>query len=175
LTPLAIQYTMAFNAFVFMQIFNQINARKLGEKEFNICDGIFTNSLFLTITVTTCVIQVLCISFGGVALRCVPLTWDQNLFSIGLGFTVLPMMLFFKATVPARLFESLASSVDDREMGANEMQESIIMGLSGKLKRSATLKKANSTNLEEKLMSGNASLDVFKKLGAGSQAKKGIN
>merc|ERR1719362_1874995 len=33
-------YTMVFQAFVFMQLFNQFNARKLGEKEYNICASI---------------------------------------------------------------------------------------------------------------------------------------
>jgi len=29
-------YTMLFHAFVFMQVFNEINSRKLGEKEYNV-------------------------------------------------------------------------------------------------------------------------------------------
>lgn len=166
MTPLTVQFTMAFQCFVFMQMFNQINARKLGEKDYNICDGIFSNRLFLVITVATFAIQLLCVQFGGIALRCVPLDSKQNTFSIGLAFTVLPMMLLFKAFVPASWFETLAQSVDDREMGAEEMQESLIMGLSGKLKRSATLQKANASTIEKKMsgMSTDAKLDMFKKV-----------
>ena len=40
-------YTLIFNTFVFMQIFNEINARKLGLKEYNIFQGFFNNFLFL--------------------------------------------------------------------------------------------------------------------------------
>merc|ERR1712032_1266889 len=32
-------YTMVFQTFVFMQLFNQINARKLGDKDYNIFAG----------------------------------------------------------------------------------------------------------------------------------------
>lgn len=49
-------YTIIFNVFVFMQIFNEINARKLGEREFNIFSGFFNNYLFIMILVGTLVI-----------------------------------------------------------------------------------------------------------------------
>ena len=35
-TQKIIHFTLVFQIFVFMQVFNQINARKLGEKEFNV-------------------------------------------------------------------------------------------------------------------------------------------
>jgi len=46
-------YTMVFQAFVFMQLFNQINARKLGDKEYNVFAGFFNNMLFLGIVALT--------------------------------------------------------------------------------------------------------------------------
>jgi hypothetical protein len=49
-------YTMIFNTFVFMQVFNEINARKLGEKEYNIFEGISKSMMFLYIVVGTIVI-----------------------------------------------------------------------------------------------------------------------
>jgi len=52
-------YTLIFHAFVFMQIFNEINARKLGEHEYNVFAGFFNNLLFLWIVIATCVIQYL--------------------------------------------------------------------------------------------------------------------
>jgi hypothetical protein len=52
---------MLFQAFVFMQIFNQINSRKLGDHQFNIFAGFFNNSLFLFITALTFGVQVVCV------------------------------------------------------------------------------------------------------------------
>jgi len=46
-------YTQVFNTFVFMQIFNEINARKLGAHEYNVFEGFFNNWLFLGILIFT--------------------------------------------------------------------------------------------------------------------------
>lgn len=50
-----INYTILFQAFVFMQIFNQINSRKLGN-ELNVFEGFFNNWLFLAIMAFTIVV-----------------------------------------------------------------------------------------------------------------------
>lgn len=52
-------YTMIFNTFIFMQVFNEINCRKIGEKEFNVFADIFNNGLFLFIVAITVVTQLL--------------------------------------------------------------------------------------------------------------------
>jgi len=52
----ALHYTMIFHAFVFMQVFNEINSRKLGEREFNVFEGFFNNWLFLFIIIVTIVV-----------------------------------------------------------------------------------------------------------------------
>lgn len=44
-----IHYTFLFNTFVYMTLFNQVNSRKLGVKEYNIFSYIFNNFLFLLI------------------------------------------------------------------------------------------------------------------------------
>ena len=49
-------YTLVFNTFVFMQIFNEINSRKLGERDFNIFNGFFNNFLFLGIIIGTMIV-----------------------------------------------------------------------------------------------------------------------
>jgi Ca2+ transporting ATPase len=53
MTEKAHLYTIVFQAFVFMTLFNQINARKLGSRDFNVFAGFFNNWLFLLITVIT--------------------------------------------------------------------------------------------------------------------------
>jgi len=57
-----------------MQVFNEINARKLGDKELNCFEGIFKNMMFLYIVVGTIAIQYFMVEYGGKAVRTVPLT-----------------------------------------------------------------------------------------------------
>jgi Ca2+ transporting ATPase len=49
-------YTIIFNTFVFMQVFNEINSRKLGAKEYNIFSGFFNNFLFIGIIIGTIIV-----------------------------------------------------------------------------------------------------------------------
>jgi len=51
-----VHLTMFFNIFVFLQVFNEINARKLKSSEFNVFKGFFNNPLFLFVLVFTVVI-----------------------------------------------------------------------------------------------------------------------
>ena len=52
-TPKCYHYTMIFNTFVFMQVFNEINSRKLGQFEFNVFKGFFNNFIFISIIIVT--------------------------------------------------------------------------------------------------------------------------
>lgn len=50
-------YTIVFNTFVLMQLFNEINARKIhGER--NVFEGVFNNLIFCSIVLGTFIIQV---------------------------------------------------------------------------------------------------------------------
>lgn len=68
-------YTIMFNTFVFMQVFNEINSRKLAVNEFNMFKGFFNNFLFLGIIIATIIIQIFLVQYGGVPIRTAPLTW----------------------------------------------------------------------------------------------------
>ena len=71
-------YTIVFNVFVLMQVFNEINSRKI-HNEINVFDGVFKNSFFLVIVVGTFVVQYLLIEIQGLntAFGCTNLTKDQ--------------------------------------------------------------------------------------------------
>ncbi|XP_078065872.1 plasma membrane calcium-transporting ATPase 2 isoform X2 [Mustelus asterias] len=82
--PPSEHYTIIFNTFVLMQLFNEINARKIhGEK--NVFDGIFRNPIFCSIVFGTFAIQILIIQFGGKPFSCIPLQVDQWLWCVVLG------------------------------------------------------------------------------------------
>uniref|UniRef100_A0AAR2JKX0 Calcium-transporting ATPase n=1 Tax=Pygocentrus nattereri TaxID=42514 RepID=A0AAR2JKX0_PYGNA len=83
--PPSEHYTIVFNTFVMMQLFNEINARKIhGER--NVFDGIFNNMIFCSIVFGTFVIQIVIVQFGGKPFSCVGLSIDQWLWCIFLGF-----------------------------------------------------------------------------------------
>ena len=58
-------FTIFFNTFVFMQVFNEVNCRKLKSSELNVFKGFFNNPLFLLILIGTIIVQVLIVEFGG--------------------------------------------------------------------------------------------------------------
>ena len=59
-----------------MQLFNQINSRKLGEKDYNVFSKFFNNPMFIVITILTFGIQVAIVQWGGRYMRAVPLSWE---------------------------------------------------------------------------------------------------
>lgn len=50
-------FTVIFNSFVMMTLFNEFNARKIHGQR-NVFEGIFTNPIFYTIWIGTCLSQV---------------------------------------------------------------------------------------------------------------------
>ncbi|CAF1068097.1 unnamed protein product [Rotaria sp. Silwood1] len=81
-------FTMIFNVFVLMTLFNEINCRKIhGEK--NVFRGIFTNPIFYGIWIVTFVVQILLVQYGSFAFACVALTFEQWMWCLFFGVTVL--------------------------------------------------------------------------------------
>jgi len=52
-------FTYIFNVFVFLQIFNEINCRKIGIHDFNVFDKFFHNFYFLAIVLGTFALQII--------------------------------------------------------------------------------------------------------------------
>ncbi|XP_056107081.1 plasma membrane calcium-transporting ATPase 1b isoform X2 [Rhinichthys klamathensis goyatoka] len=83
--PPSEHYTIVFNTFVMMQLFNEINARKIhGER--NVFEGIFKNMIFCTIVFGTFVIQIVIVQFGGKPFSCVGLSVEQWMWCVFIGF-----------------------------------------------------------------------------------------
>eukprot|EP01066_Platyproteum_vivax_P018801 Platyproteum_vivax@DN759_c0_g1_i1.p1 len=72
-------FTYVFNIFVFFQLFNMINCRKLQPNEKNVFKGVFNSKGFMIIWAFVTVLQVALIYIGGIALNCHldGLTWQQ--------------------------------------------------------------------------------------------------
>lgn len=67
-SPPSEHYTIVFNVFVMMQLFNEINARKIhGER--NVFEGIYRNPIFCSVVLGTFVLQVTLSSLRGIESR----------------------------------------------------------------------------------------------------------
>jgi magnesium-transporting ATPase (P-type) len=80
-------YTILFNTFVLMNLFNQFNCRKLGWREFNIIDNFFNNIYFFIIVGGEFAAQWFIVALGGDAFRTTPLTTNMHIvcFAFGVG------------------------------------------------------------------------------------------
>eukprot|EP00922_Rhytidocystis_sp_ex-Travisia-forbesii_P001202 GHVS01001690.1.p1 GENE.GHVS01001690.1~~GHVS01001690.1.p1 ORF type:complete len:1084 (-),score=158.98 GHVS01001690.1:635-3787(-) len=89
-------FTFVFNAFVWMQIFNMINARKTNN-ELNVFAGLLDNGMWLFVWFTIVFGQILMVQFGSWALDChiQGLTWVQWALCVLIGASTLlvPLLL----------------------------------------------------------------------------------
>merc|ERR1719412_1561754 len=82
--PPSIHFTVIFNAFVMMTLFNEINARKIHGQR-NVFKGFFTNPIYYVIWITTFLSQIIIVEFGGVAFSTTPLNLEQWIWCIAFG------------------------------------------------------------------------------------------
>ena len=83
-------FTVIFNAFVFCQIFNELNARSIGNNP-NVFLGLFENPLFIFIVIFTCIAQYFLVQYGGDFVKTTPLDPEQWIKCILLGSLSLPL------------------------------------------------------------------------------------
>jgi magnesium-transporting ATPase (P-type) len=85
-----VHYSILFNAFVFAQIFNEFNARSIGN-DWNVLRGIMNNRVFMAIILITIGLQIFIIQVGGEFTRTAGLTPYQWIISALLGAISLPL------------------------------------------------------------------------------------
>ena len=140
-TEKAEHYTIIFNTFVFLQLFNEINARKLKSKEYNIFHGFFNNLLFLGIVLGTAIVQYLLVQYGGVPVRTTPLTSKQHLLCICIGMFSIIQGILIKAFLPPEWFSWM--HFNEEAMTEEEEKQSLVSSFRKSfrqsLRRSTTL------------------------------------
>ncbi|XP_051281144.1 plasma membrane calcium-transporting ATPase 3b isoform X1 [Dicentrarchus labrax] len=120
-SPPSEHYTIIFNTFVLMQLFNEINARKIhGER--NVFDGIFSNPIFCSIVVGTFAVQIVIVQWGGKPFSCAPLNVEQWLWClfVGVGELLWGQVI---ATVPTERLPCLKEAGLGLEPGEEEGEE----------------------------------------------------
>ncbi|XP_007522179.2 plasma membrane calcium-transporting ATPase 4 isoform X3 [Erinaceus europaeus] len=82
--PPSQHYTIIFNTFVLMQLFNEVNSRKIhGER--NVFGGIFRNLIFCSVVLGTFITQIFIVEFGGKPFSCTKLSLSQWLWCLFIG------------------------------------------------------------------------------------------
>jgi Ca2+ transporting ATPase len=122
MTQKIVHFTFVFNIFVFLQIFNIINSRKI-VGELNVFSDFFNNWLFVFVIVLTIGVQIFIVEYGSMATKCFPLNTNQNLVCIGIGFTSL-IWGFILKFIPTKFFQWV--SLDEAPMDEETADRSLI-------------------------------------------------
>lgn len=80
----SLHFTIIFNAFVLMTLFNEINGRKI-HNERNVFEGIQNNSVFTIIWLTCFFGQILIVNFGGIVFSVERLEIDHWMWCLVFG------------------------------------------------------------------------------------------
>ncbi|TMW69043.1 hypothetical protein Poli38472_001199 [Pythium oligandrum] len=122
-----VHMTIVFNTFVWLQLFNELNARKIHD-EINIFTGLLKNRVYLYVCVFQVVMQVVLVQWTGRVFNCSPLTAGQWFACIGFGAISLPWglalrMISVKNAPNWMAFCREAEDVEVRQVMSGRTQE----------------------------------------------------
>ena len=118
-------YTFMFNAFVWCQLFNEFNARRINS-DWNVFHGLFTNWLFVAVIFATIGLQFFIVEVGGEFTKTTGLSWELWLWSIALGLIALPLGVLMRF-IPVKESEASFAGAQD---GA-QVSQSAVVAISG--------------------------------------------
>jgi len=75
-------YTIFFNIFVFLQVFNSINSRKLEQHETNVFENIGNNKIYIAVQGFIVISQIIIVEYGGKIAKTRPLSFKMHLVCI---------------------------------------------------------------------------------------------
>ncbi|KAE9362362.1 Plasma membrane calcium-transporting ATPase 4 [Phytophthora fragariae] len=91
-----VHMTIVFNTFVWAQLFNELNCRKIHD-EINIFTGITKNRVFLYVCVLQVAMQYVMVQHTGDWFKCKPLSVGQWFACIAMGFVSMPLGLVLRS------------------------------------------------------------------------------
>lgn len=103
-------FTIFFHCFVMMQLFNEINCRKVSLSQVNVFSNFFNNWMFQFIFATTFLVQLGMVQFGGEYVKCAKLSFKEHLICIGVGVSALVVGILVRAAAGAYRFNGFRSS-----------------------------------------------------------------
>ncbi|KAI1332316.1 calcium-translocating P-type ATPase [Xylariaceae sp. FL0255] len=137
--------TIVFNTFVWMQIFNEFNNRRLDNK-FNIFEGLHRNNFFIGISLLMVGLQILIIFIGGDAFSIKPLNGNQWAICVVTAVLCLPWAMLVRL-FPDEWFAVIANAVGSPFVAVYRFVDRVMTKTRRVLKR---LKKNKEKSLGEK-------------------------
>jgi Ca2+ transporting ATPase len=113
--PPSVHFTVIFNAFVMMTLFNEINARKIHGQR-NVFKGFFSNPIYYVIWILTFISQILIVEFGSVAFSTTPLNIEQWVWCIMFGLGTLVWQQVITSIPTGSFTKSMEMGVEPPEM-----------------------------------------------------------
>jgi hypothetical protein len=108
-----VYFTMLFNTFIYLHLFNEINSRKVRPDQLNVFSHIQDNFLFIMIFCLTVVVQYLMVNYSGRMARCARLAADQHAFCILIGSTSL-IASFILKFLPESINKKIPRLINER-------------------------------------------------------------
>jgi magnesium-transporting ATPase (P-type) len=112
-------YTIIFNAFVFCQIFNEFNARSIGD-DWRVFTGLHKNPIFMGVIIVTIALQIFIVEVGGLFTKTSSLSVMQWVVSAAIGFIALPLGVLMRL-IPAKEDPSNFASVPEISSGTSKV------------------------------------------------------
>ncbi|NXF12591.1 AT2B4 ATPase, partial [Smithornis capensis] len=125
-SPPTEHYTIVFNTFVMMQLFNEINARKIhGER--NVFEAIYRNPIFCTVVLGTFAAQIIIVEFGGKPFSCSGLTLSQWFWCIfiGVGELLWGQLICTVPTSHLKFLKEAGHGITKEEIPEEELPEDV--------------------------------------------------
>ncbi|XP_068516498.1 plasma membrane calcium-transporting ATPase 4 isoform X8 [Anas acuta] len=125
-SPPTEHYTIVFNTFVMMQLFNEINARKIhGER--NVFEAIYRNPIFCTVVLGTFAAQIIIVEFGGKPFSCSGLTLSQWFWCIfiGVGELLWGQLICTIPTSRLKFLKEAGHGITKEEIPEEELPEDV--------------------------------------------------
>ena len=144
-------FTIFFNIFVYMQVFNSINARKLQKTEYNVFSGIMGNWLYLLIQTIILVGQVILVTFGGRAVRTHALSVTQHCHCLLIASMTL-VWGFFVKLLPIDVSEKVEDDDDEKKKVPDTFKKTVGLGYMsrGRMQMSSGIRSLHSNSRAQK-------------------------
>ena len=113
-TNKVILYTMVFETFIFLQLFNEFNCRCIQPKKYNMFDNLLGSWLFLAIVVGTALLTLFFVEYMNQAFRVTSLTMEQHAQCAIWGATVLVVSIVLKL-LPLSTLKHMPILIDENQ------------------------------------------------------------
>lgn len=118
-------FTIIFNAFVFCQIFNEFNAREIGDV-FNPFKNLRDSPMFLAVIIFTIIAQWVIVEYGGDFTQTAPLTLEEWKVTSMLGAISIPVGFIMRLVPVHEDPESFAGLKSKNQMGSSKQGSSTV-------------------------------------------------